>query len=75
MSPKNLYKTTLTIWTDYNPETCNLEDLGREADGGAALCSRCEMVLVPKPLEDKDFPNTDFFLDKSSDESDKEGQN
>jgi len=73
--PKNLYKTTLIIWTTYNPESVNLEDLGREADGGAALCSHCEMVFVQHPRKDKDFPNTDFFSDDFSDESDKEEQN
>lgn len=58
MKPKELYKTTIVIWTDYNPSTVELDDLGYEATNGAALCTTrvCEKVT-----DQSEFPSGDFF--------------
>lgn len=59
--PGSLYKTTLTIWSQYRTEGLELEALGREADQGAALCSRSTCEEVAHPENDPEYPDTDFF--------------
>ncbi len=59
---KQLYKTTLVIWTEYQPPdglTC--EELGRSADQGDAYCSVWNSELVADPVGDKDWDRTEFF--------------
>ena len=45
MKRNPLYKTTIVIWTNDDPEGMELEDLAREATCGDALCTR--QVTVP----------------------------
>lgn len=40
-----LFKTTVVIWTDENPEDWELEDLARQATHGDAICT--SQVTVP----------------------------
>jgi hypothetical protein len=61
MSVKNLYKTTIVIWTGYDLEGLTEEDLGHEADQGAAFCSKRSSRLIEDPVEDTDWVDTDFF--------------
>lgn len=56
--PAKLYKTTLVIWSQYNPDGMPLEDLAREADQGDAYCSNWSTVAVTNQA---DFPDTEFF--------------
>ena len=56
--PTALYKTTITIWTDYAPDGMELETLGREATSGDAFCSGQTTEYVTDPSA---FPETDFF--------------
>lgn len=58
---KPLYKTTLVIWTDYDPVNVEIDDLAFEAVRGDAYCSISTKVLVPDPEEDKDWDGTEFF--------------
>jgi len=68
-----LYKTTVVIWTDYDPNEdpeAELEDLAREATNGDAYCSKQITVLVEDPAADPDPPSVEFFYDPDEDEDD-----
>lgn len=56
---ETLYKTTVVIWTTYNPEM-ELEDLAREATRGNGYCSKqvTENVVFAR---DPDWDGTEFF--------------
>jgi len=43
---KNLYKTTIVIWTENDPQNMKIEDLAEEVEDGNAICSRQETVAV-----------------------------
>lgn len=59
-----LFKTTIVIWSDYNPEgRVELEDLARAATVGDAYCSKQETVPVEDPEQDADWDGTEFFWD------------
>lgn len=50
---KTLYKTTITIYTDYDPtDQVELEDLASEATGGGAICD----VMKSEPVVFKNAP-------------------
>lgn len=58
-----LYKTTIVIWSEYNPEeSCmEIDELARAACGGNAYCSKVETVHVEVPERDRDWDGTEFF--------------
>lgn len=61
-SPKTLYKTTIVVWTDFDPtEKMELADLAREATDGSAYCSTMRAERVKDPTKDKDWDGTEFF--------------
>jgi hypothetical protein len=59
--PKNLYKTTIVIWTDANPQRVSLEQLAQKAEAGDAYCSKQETELVKEPEKDETWDGTEFF--------------
>lgn len=63
MISKPLYKTTIVIWSTYNSEEVELDDLAIDATHGAAYCSDYTCVKVEDPAKDPDFPDTEFFGD------------
>lgn len=59
---KPLYKTTIVIWTDFDPTAWEIVDLAKEAtDGSRAYCSEEKTVCVKDPANDITYPDTDFF--------------
>lgn len=56
--PKTLYRTSIVIWTDYDPSQVELEYLAREATSGDAFCSQQQSEQVTDPQQ---LPDTDFF--------------
>lgn len=56
-----LYKTTIVIWTEYNPENLELHDLAWEAVGGDGYCSKAKTEEVAIPEDDPDWDRTEFF--------------
>jgi hypothetical protein len=58
-APAQLYKTTIVIWTEYNPEGADPEQLARDADVGDGFCSTQQTELV---TDQRQFPDTDFFM-------------
>ena len=66
-----LYKTTIVIWseTDPNPseasadpELDSLAGLALEATNGNAYCSKMHVEAVNDPARDPDWDGTEFFL-------------
>ena len=62
-----LYKTTIIIWSDFNPEDYDIEDLSREALSGDAYCSSYEAEFIDDPESDVDWDGTKFFNTDSDD--------
>lgn len=58
---KPLYKTTIIIWSEYNPEDVELDDIASDATNGESYCTTCTHELVPDPEFDPDWDNTEFF--------------
>jgi hypothetical protein len=48
-----LFKSTIVIWTDYNPAAVDLEDLAKDADSGDAYLEQQSYVIV----RDEDVPD------------------
>lgn len=79
VSVKPLYKTTIVIWSDYNPsdesevpDYDNLTALARQAVSGDAYCSKMKSEQVKNPAADADWDGTEFFGE--NDEEDHEVQ-
>jgi hypothetical protein len=60
---KNLYKTTVVFWSDFDPLAAGLTlaQLAEEADEGSSYCSDQQVVFVPNTDNDPDWDNTEFF--------------
>src|SRR5438876_1975596 len=56
-----LYKTSITIWSEYDTAELELTDLAHRAETGDAYCSRKTSALVAEPEKDPDWDGTDFF--------------
>lgn len=59
---KPLYKTTAVIWSEFDPQSLELYELGREATDGEAYCSRMVAVLVNDPSTDPDWDGNNSFF-------------
>lgn len=58
---KTLYKTTIVIWSEYNPVTSELSDLARDAEVGDSYCSKMDWERIEDPEQDPDWDGTEFF--------------
>jgi len=58
-----LYKTTIVIWSEFNPDQqmIELSNLANLATNGNAYCSKQESEEVMDPVSDKDWDGTEFF--------------
>lgn len=56
-----LWKTTVIIWTDYDPQSIELSALARESEVGDAYCSSQECKAISDPEHDPDWDGTEFF--------------
>lgn len=61
--PKSLWKTRVIIWTDYDPENHELDELAREAVVGDAYCSsqNTNEVNAESLPDDPDWDGSEFF--------------
>lgn len=66
---KALWKSTIIIWSDQNPNTMELSDLARDAEVGDSYCSKQETILVENPEQDADAPSMEFFFERECDET------
>jgi hypothetical protein len=58
---KNLFKTTIVIWSEFDPQMVELEDLAIEAASGEAYCSQMRAEAISNPETDPDWDGTEFF--------------
>lgn len=58
---KKMFKTTIVIWSNYDPNPVELEDLAQSATDGDAYCSVQRTEEVSNPRDDPDWDGTDFF--------------
>ena len=58
---KPLYKSTIVIWSDYDPTFVELESLAAQAVYGDAYCSKLIEEVVQEPTLDPDWDGTEFF--------------
>ena len=58
---KVLYKSTIIIWTTYDPTDIELPEIAHQAQSGDAYCSTLDCVLVPEPEKDPAWDGTEFF--------------
>ena len=56
------YKTTIVIWSDYNPDGISLSELGRDADGGGAIATSIVRLLA-SPDTDPSFAGAEDFFE------------
>lgn len=56
-----LWKTTIIIWSDFNPEDFDIEDLSRETMAGGAYCAEQKVEFIDEPVDDVDWDGTTFF--------------
>jgi len=61
MTVKPLYKSTVIIWTTYDPAQLELTELAHQAENGDASCSSMKCALVADPEKDPDWDGTEFF--------------
>jgi hypothetical protein len=59
-----LWKTTVIIWSDFDPQKYELETLAYEACRGEAYCSSVKSKYI-QAEEDEDWDNTEFFTNKN----------
>ena len=67
---KALYKSTIIIWTTYDPTQLKLTELEHKAESGDASCSSMECVLVPEPEKDPAWDGTEFFNEEDGEDGD-----
>jgi hypothetical protein len=67
---KKLYRTTIIIWSEYDANQVELEDLAYEATSGNALCTEQKSVLVDPAGDDNSEAIADFFGDYDDDDDD-----
>jgi len=68
MTMKPLYKTTIVIWSKFDPSHVGMENLAYEASEGQAYCSLRDTLVVDDPKADKDWDGTEFFDSPSNEE-------
>jgi hypothetical protein len=65
-----LYKTTIVIWSEEDPENYELEDLAREATNGSMYCSSVQAKKIENPEKDSDWDDTEFFVEEDDNDED-----
>lgn len=59
-----LWRSTIVIWTDFDPSSLELEDLAREASTGSGICTDMDSEIV----DANECPRLDYFgLDEDDD--------
>ena len=67
---KALYKSTIIIWTEYDPSALEVEltDLAHQAESGDAYCSRMTSACVADPKKDAGWDGSEFFDQEDDDD-------
>jgi len=57
---KGLWKSTIVIWSAFDPSETDIEDLSREALAGDAHCSEHKVEFIDDLDSDPDWDGSDF---------------
>lgn len=62
-APAPLYKSTIVIWSSFDPTQVELSDLAYAEDQGSAICTRFDSMTITVPLLDPDYDEAveEFF--------------
>lgn len=60
---KGLWKSTIIIWSAYDPSEVDIEELAREALTESAHCSEHKIEFIDDLENDPDWDGSDFFVD------------
>ena len=63
-----LYKSTMTIWTTYDPTEIEPTELVHPAENVGAYCSSMTFALIPELEKDPAWDGTEFFDDEDDDQ-------
>ena len=58
---KKLYKTTIVIWSEFDPSKLEIDDLAEDAVSGESYCSVSRTELIEEPEKDPEWDGTEFF--------------
>lgn len=67
---KGLWKTTIHIWTDFDPQGIALPRLAQEADDGAGFCDYSHVEYIQHPESYSPAAVEFFYPDEEEDEHD-----
>jgi len=60
-SPRKLWKTTIVIWSSYDPQRIPVSRLAQEGEAGDAYIAKAHSELIDGPYDQIDAPPEDFF--------------
>lgn len=63
------WKTTITVWSDFDPSSTELSRLAQEAETGAAICTEYEVSFIADPNTDPEFSYTGEFFNDNEEEA------
>jgi hypothetical protein len=56
-----LFKTTIHVWSEFDPSNVGISRLCLDAEEGCSYCSSMVVVCVEEPEKDPDWVDTEFF--------------
>jgi len=56
-----LFKTTIVIWSDYDPKNMEVDALASDAMDGQSYCSQQKTEEIKDVENDPDWDGTEFF--------------
>jgi hypothetical protein len=59
--PRKLWRTTIVVWSAYDPQTLEIANLIHDAVDGQAIITKQDSELVSNPYMQEDGPPEDFF--------------
>jgi len=59
--PRKLWKTTIVVWSEFDPQKLEMVNLIREATDGQAIITKQDAELVSDPYSQEDGPPEEFF--------------
>ena len=64
MMTDGLWKSTIIIWSEFDPQQVELSTLAREAEVGEAYCSSMAAEFIREPEQDVAWDGTSFFYER-----------
>ena len=65
--PRKLWKTEITIWTEWDPRKTEVSHLARAGESGDGYITKAHSELISSPYVQDDGPPEDFFDTETKD--------